>query len=87
MPIKAAYGRLPWEVPVLPFGTRKPSALAQGNLPKVFMTARWRIVTDSDWSSRPARSGDVELAATIRSLVDERPTYGYRRIAPLATSW
>src|SRR5882724_11406622 len=36
MPIKAAYGRLPWEVPVLPFGTREPlTALAQGNLPKV----------------------------------------------------
>src|SRR6267378_1913917 len=33
---KAAYGRLPWEVPVLPFGTREPlTALAQGNLPKV----------------------------------------------------
>jgi len=40
MPIKAAYGRLPWEVPVLPFGTREPlTALAQGNLPKVFIFA------------------------------------------------
>ena len=38
MPIKAAYGRLPWEVPVLPFGTREPlTALAQGNLPKVLI--------------------------------------------------
>ncbi len=29
------------------------------------------------------REGDVELAADIRRLVDERPTYGYRRIAAL----
>lgn len=29
------------------------------------------------------RAGDVELAAAIRHLVDERPTYGYRRIAAL----
>jgi len=27
------------------------------------------------------RAGDVELAAEIRRLVDQRPTYGYRRIA------
>ncbi len=27
--------------------------------------------------------GDVELAADIRRLVDQRPTYGYRRIAAL----
>jgi putative transposase len=29
------------------------------------------------------RDGDLELAADIRRLVDERPTYGYRRIAAL----
>jgi putative transposase len=37
---------------------------------------------------RPARGpqtrpGDMELAADIRRLVDQRPTYGYRRIAAL----
>lgn len=29
------------------------------------------------------RPGDIELAAAIRRLVDQRPTYGYRRIAAL----
>lgn len=29
------------------------------------------------------RAGDVELAAEVRRLVDQRPTYGYRRIAAL----
>jgi putative transposase len=29
------------------------------------------------------RPGDGELAADIRRLVDQRPTYGYRRIAAL----
>jgi transposase InsO family protein len=29
------------------------------------------------------RPGDAELAGTIRRFVDERPTYGYRRIAAL----
>jgi len=29
------------------------------------------------------RPGDIELAGTIRRFVDERPTYGYRRIAAL----
>lgn len=29
------------------------------------------------------RDGDVELASFIRQLVDQRPTYGYRRIAAL----
>jgi len=29
------------------------------------------------------RAGDVELADQIRRLVDQRPTYGYRRIAAL----
>ena len=29
------------------------------------------------------RDGDLELAAEIRRLVDQRPTYGYRRIAAL----
>ena len=38
--------------------------------------------------ARPARGsqtrpGDMELAADIRRLVDQRPTYGYRRIAAL----
>ena len=38
--------------------------------------------------SRPKRGpqtrpGDFELAADIRRLVDQRPTYGYRRIAAL----
>ena len=30
-----------------------------------------------------ARPGDNELLALIRGLVDERPTYGYRRIRRL----
>ena len=29
------------------------------------------------------RPGDIELAASIRRLVDQRPIYGYRRIAAL----
>ena len=29
------------------------------------------------------RPGDIELAGVIRRFVDERPTYGYRRIAAL----
>ena len=29
------------------------------------------------------RPGDLELSADIRRLVDQRPTYGYRRIAAL----
>jgi len=29
------------------------------------------------------RPGDVELTTDIRRLVDQRPTYGYRRIAAL----
>ncbi len=29
------------------------------------------------------RAGDVELAGAIRRFVDQRPTYGYRRIAAL----
>ena len=29
------------------------------------------------------RAGDVELIADIRRLVDQRPSYGYRRIAAL----
>lgn len=29
------------------------------------------------------RDGDLELAAEIRRFVDQRPTYGYRRIAAL----
>jgi transposase InsO family protein len=50
--------------------------------------ARSNIVERRD-SKRPRRrgpqerSGDVELAGAIRRLVDERPTYGYRRIAAL----
>lgn len=30
-----------------------------------------------------SRAGDVELTANIRRLVDQRPSYGYRRIAAL----
>ena len=30
------------------------------------------------------RAGDAELASDIRRLVDQRPTYGYRRIAALS---
>ena len=29
------------------------------------------------------KDDDQELLAPVRSLVDERPTYGYRRMAPL----
>src|SRR5262249_6920822 len=32
------------------------------------------------------RPGDVELAGAIRRFVDERPTYGYRRIAALLSA-
>ena len=32
------------------------------------------------------RPGDFELSADIRRLVDQRPTYGYRRIAALSAS-
>ncbi len=31
------------------------------------------------------REGDLELAAEIRRLVDQRPTYGYRRSTPSAS--
>ena len=34
-------------------------------------------------AGRKTRDGDLELAGDIRRLVDERPTYGYRRIAAL----
>jgi putative transposase len=49
--------------------------------------ARSNIIERKD-GRRPKRGpqirpGDVELAADIRRLVDERPTYGYRRIAAL----
>jgi putative transposase len=50
--------------------------------------ARSNIVERCD-SKRPRRRGpqerpgDVELVGAIRRLVDERPTYGYRRIAAL----
>ena len=30
-----------------------------------------------------SRNGDLELAAEIRRFIDQRPTYGYRRIAAL----
>ena len=29
------------------------------------------------------KAGDAELLAALRRLVDERPTYGYRRLAAL----
>lgn len=40
---------------------------------------------------RPARgpqnrAGDAELLAEIRRLVDQRPSYGYRRIAALRSA-
>jgi len=49
--------------------------------------ARSNIVERRD-TTRPRRgaqerAGDVELAGAIRTLVDARPTYGYRRIAAL----
>jgi putative transposase len=49
--------------------------------------ARSNVVERRD-ANRPQRgpqerAGDVELAGAIRRLVDERPTYGYRRIAAL----
>ena len=45
-------------------------------------------VIERQKGARPARGpqtrpGDMELAAEIRRLVDQRPTYGYRRIAAL----
>ena len=48
-------------------------AVARSNLIEhVSRRAKWR---------RPYRkAGDDELLALIRRLVDERPTYGYRRI-------
>jgi putative transposase len=51
--------------------------------------ARSNVVERRD-ANRPQRgpqerTGDVELAGAIRRLVDERPTYGYRRIAALLT--
>jgi hypothetical protein len=49
--------------------------------------ARSNIIERRD-GSRPQRSpqsraGDLDLIADIRHLVDQRPTYGYRRIAAL----
>jgi putative transposase len=49
--------------------------------------ARSKIIERRDglWAQRGSqeRHGDVELAGEIRHFVDERPTYGYRRIAAL----
>jgi len=49
--------------------------------------ARSNLIERRD-SARPKRGpqdrpGDLELSASIRRLVDQRPTYGYRRIAGL----
>jgi len=49
--------------------------------------ARSNLIERRD-GSRPQRApqnraGDVDLVADIRRLVDQRPTYGYRRIAAL----
>ena len=49
--------------------------------------ARSNIIERRD-GSRPqrgpqSRAGDLDLIADIRHLVDQRPTYGYRRIAAL----
>jgi hypothetical protein len=72
--------------PILP----SPSPLP-GNPVKTVSTtlgvARSNVVERRD-GKRPRRGpqerpGDVELAGAIRRLVDERPTYGYRRIAAL----
>jgi transposase InsO family protein len=49
--------------------------------------ARSNVIGRRDGKRSPRgpqeRPGDVELALTIRRLVDERPSYGYRRIAAL----
>ena len=42
-----------------------------------------RIKGDRPRRGPQNRAGDLELGAEIRRLVDERPTYGYRRIAAL----
>ena len=49
--------------------------------------ARSNLVVRAAWGrrSRPPyrKAGDPELLARIRALVDQRPTYGYRRITAL----
>ncbi len=53
----------------------------------VLGVARSQLYERTKGSGRPRgpyrRQGDGELLALIRSLVDERPTYGYRRITAL----
>ena len=54
---------------------------------KTLEVARSNII-ERQKADRPIRGpqirpGDLELAADIRRLVDQRPTYGYRRIAAL----
>ena len=54
---------------------------------KTLQVARSNVIARQK-QDRPVRGpqtrpGDVELTADIRRLVDQRPTYGYRRIAAL----
>lgn len=42
-----------------------------------------RMKAARPWRGPQTRDGDLELAAEICRLVDQRPTYGYRRIAAL----
>ena len=42
-----------------------------------------RVSRRAKWRRRYRKAGDNELLALIRRLVDERPTYGYRRIRRL----
>lgn len=56
-------------------------------LAKTLGVARSNVIERRD-GKRPRRgpqerAGDAELMGEIRRLVDERPTYGYRRIAAL----
>ena len=49
--------------------------------------ARSNLVEATRGQRRPRqpyrKAGDTELLADLRRLVDERPTYGYRRLAAL----
>ena len=45
--------------------------------------ARKPTIAEPLWPGPRARPGDEALLPTIRRLVDERPSYGYRRIAAL----
>jgi putative transposase len=49
--------------------------------------ARSNVIEHRDGNRTPRgpqeRPGDIELVREIRRFVDQRPTYGYRRIAAL----